>query len=352
MGRILQGDGSFKFVAAVEGTDLVVENVVCTFFGGDDDPQDNGETASGVLTKGHPNLLGCSLPMDGFHHPSTNGSPIPKLPWKTPVLVTNLANQKSQSFELIDLGPSKFAASHAALDLTKAAFKALGGSTNKGTIKVNYRIVGGAKFVHVINNVSLTSSERFSEFDGDVTASAAEEDGAVEAAAADTGHGSENPHPKPAVKKFIQSPNFSSRNGVKIDTIVLHCTESATAQSAINQFLNSSPGTSAHYIVDTNGDIYQMVADSQRANHCKGANANSIGIEHAGTGNNPLTGSQRAATVKLILFLRNEYGVKSDHIFGHDFTPNRATDTSCPDKLFGPAHTQATVKKWLTDNGI
>src|SRR5437762_5635956 len=41
------------------------------------------------------------------------------------------------------------------------------------------------------------------------------------------GHGSSNPHAKPAIKEFIESPNHSSRNGAKIDKIVLHCTEAS-----------------------------------------------------------------------------------------------------------------------------
>jgi Negative regulator of beta-lactamase expression len=37
------------------------------------------------------------------------------------------------------------------------------------------------------------------------------------------------------------------------------------------------------YVIDRNGDIYQMVSDSDRSNHCMGANQNSIGIEHVGS---------------------------------------------------------------------
>jgi N-acetyl-anhydromuramyl-L-alanine amidase AmpD len=40
---------------------------------------------------------------------------------------------------------------------------------------------------------------------------------------------------------------------------------------------------SAHYVIDRNGDIYQMVNDADCANHCMGANAGSIGIEHVGS---------------------------------------------------------------------
>jgi hypothetical protein len=36
------------------------------------------------------------------------------------------------------------------------------------------------------------------------------------------GHGSSNPHVKPPIKQFIQSPNHSCRNGARIDKIVVH----------------------------------------------------------------------------------------------------------------------------------
>ncbi|WP_414550703.1 glucosaminidase domain-containing protein [Anabaena sp. CCY 0017] len=76
--------------------------------------------------------------------------------------------------------------------------------------------------------------------------------------------GTAEPISKPAIKAFIQSPNYSSRNGDKIDTIVLHYTTAGTAQSTINHFSNSTSRVSAHYLIDKNGDIYQMVKDADQ----------------------------------------------------------------------------------------
>ena len=45
-----------------------------TWFGGDDDPEDNGQTASGVPTKGNPTLLGCALPLNGNRYFSRSQS--------------------------------------------------------------------------------------------------------------------------------------------------------------------------------------------------------------------------------------------------------------------------------------
>ncbi|MGA2207474.1 MAG: hypothetical protein ABSG10_12160, partial [Terracidiphilus sp.] len=115
-------DPAFKFVVEAVGDDLVIRNVTATWFSGPGDPSDTGRTASGVSTRDNPKLLGCALPMDGFHFHKTDGSPIPRLPWGTLVRVVNRISGQVESFPLIDLGPSKYAASGAAIDLTATAF--------------------------------------------------------------------------------------------------------------------------------------------------------------------------------------------------------------------------------------
>src|SRR5262249_26037833 len=131
----------------VEGNDLWVRDVKASWFGGPDDSEDSGETASGVNTRLHPDIVGCALPMNGFHLPSTDGSPIPKLPWNTYVRVTNLKSNKTLSVPVIDLGPSLTAPSQAAIDLTETAFKQLGGKPAAGLMSVTYCIPGAAQFV-------------------------------------------------------------------------------------------------------------------------------------------------------------------------------------------------------------
>jgi hypothetical protein len=86
---------------------------------------------------------------------------------------------------------------------------------------------------------------------------------------------------------------------------------------------------------------------SERANHCKGANANSFGIEHVGTETDTMTSAQEASSVALIRWLLEQYEIPKKRIFGHDFAPGRFTDTSCPDKLFGPVHSQKQVQTWV-----
>jgi hypothetical protein len=165
------------------------------------------------------------------------------------------------------------------------------------------------------------------------------------------GHGSENPIPKPTVKQFIQSPNHSSRNGAKISMVVLHCTEASLA-STIKTF--QDPGgrqVSAHYVIDRSGDIYQMVRDDDRANHCKGANANSIGIEHVASAKDAMADAQKTSSAALIRWLLAQYEISRSSIYGHAFTPGYSGGgTSCPDKLFGPDHTEQAVLDWVAQN--
>ena len=140
---LLHGDGRYGFAARVEGDDLVVTGVRATWFGGAHDPCDNGQTASGLSTRLHPDLLGCALPMNGYR--LTRGSPLPDLPWRTTtVRVTCPSTGKTASVPLIDLGPAAPPHAHAAIDLTRAAFRALGGDPAQGSLTVDFRIPGGA----------------------------------------------------------------------------------------------------------------------------------------------------------------------------------------------------------------
>lgn len=162
-----------------------------------------------------------------------------------------------------------------------------------------------------------------------------------------SGTGSNNPDPKPQIKQFIPSPNYSSRNGALINMVVLHCTEGSLT-STIKTFKDSGGRqVSAHYIIDRNGDIYQMVDDDKRANHCKGANSNSIGIEHVATMTQPLAAAQSAASAALVRWLLQQYDIPAARVFGHDFAPGYSGGgTSCPDALFG-AHSQEAVSDWV-----
>lgn len=85
---------------------------------------------------------------------------------------------------------------------------------------------------------------------------------------------------------WIASPNRRSRKTTTLDLIVVHHTAGPLIGPTINWFLNAS-GPSAHYVIDTDGQVVKMVRDEESAYHAgvsfwsgvNGVNDNSIGIE-------------------------------------------------------------------------
>ena len=148
--QILRGDGTWPFSAHVDGADLLVIGVRATCFGGSDDPEDSGATASGVSTKDNPSLKACALPMQySGKSPALlkalGGSPIPKLPWGTKVEL--MSKGRRLVVPVIDLGPAKRTGN--AIDLTIAAARFFnGGATARSfEMECSYRIIGGAKYL-------------------------------------------------------------------------------------------------------------------------------------------------------------------------------------------------------------
>ena len=76
-----------------------------------------------------------------------------------------------------------------------------------------------------------------------------------------------------------------------MDLVVIHCTELpdlATAREYGECVLHASgTGNSGHYYVDRDGAIYRYVPGTRVANHVRGHNANSIGIELVNLGRYP-----------------------------------------------------------------
>lgn len=161
--------------------------------------------------------------------------------------------------------------------------------------------------------------------------------------------GTSEPIKKPKIKAFIESPNYSSRNGVPIRRIIMHYTTSDEVDSSISWFKNPDAQVSAHYIIDKNGDIYQMVRDSDKAWHAKYENADSIGIEFVAKPGDRLTQEQEIAGVNLIKWLMTEYKIAKEQVTGHRFTPHNKTRTDCPHSLFGE-RTELALRAWVDRN--
>lgn len=125
------------------------------------------------------------------------------------------------------------------------------------------------------------------------------------------------------------SPNYSSRGGADIDTVVLHHTASNNTAADLATLRSRSAEVSAHYLIGRDGKIYQLVKDGKKAWHAgvsalrgdasPSVNARSIGIEitNAGDGKTPFTQSQYRALEKLVPWLMKTYKVPLKNLVGH-----------------------------------
>lgn len=86
----------------------------------------------------------------------------------------------------------------------------------------------------------------------------------------------------PALWNAAPSCNYSSRNGTPITAITIH-TVQGTYAGAISWGLNCNAQVSYHYVVrSSDGQITQMVLESNKAWHVGNENSYTIGIEHEG----------------------------------------------------------------------
>ena len=146
--------------------------------------------------------------------------------------------------------------------------------------------------------------------------------------------------------KKIPSPYFSSRNGKKIDGVVIHTTV-GSYQGTINYFQSNTYLVSAHYVVSLAGEITQMVDEDKAAHHAgrvsnaktpvyKGFNPNwnTVGIENADDkdphGAN--RENQYPALSRLVADIckRNGIPIDRNHICGHREIYDKKT---CPGNI-------------------
>jgi N-acetylmuramoyl-L-alanine amidase len=107
--------------------------------------------------------------------------------------------------------------------------------------------------------------------------------------------------------------------------IVQHYTTGTTWQGAWNTFaantrhLGEYPGTCTHFIVHTDGTIFQLVRLWIRCRHTIGMNQLSIGIEHVGRSDAEVIGNRRQmdASLDLTLWLVARFGIETRNVIGH-----------------------------------
>ncbi|GHO95327.1 amidase [Reticulibacter mediterranei] len=113
----------------------------------------------------------------------------------------------------------------------------------------------------------------------------------------------------------------------KVLQVVIHDIE-GTALDALNIFQNASQQVSAHYIVDGDGTVYQVLHDQDIAYQAGNLwyNQHSIGIEHAGfavTGWKWYNATEYLASAKLTAYLVEKYHIPPDHdhVVSHGIIP-------------------------------
>ena len=110
--------------------------------------------------------------------------------------------------------------------------------------------------------------------------------------------------------------------------IVEHYTASNSFTSAYSTFesdtpdseLGELPGVCAHFVIDRDGTIYQLVRLNTICRHTVGLNWTAFGIEHVGTSDRQILESpaQLAASLSLTLWLMSTYGIRLRNVIGHN----------------------------------
>ena len=107
--------------------------------------------------------------------------------------------------------------------------------------------------------------------------------------------------------------------------IVEHYTDGTSLDSAWNYFaangshLGEKPGVCAHFLIDTEGTIYQLVNLGIRCRHAIGMNWTAIGIEHVGTSADDIleNDDMMRASLALTAWLMLRYGINVGNVIGH-----------------------------------
>lgn len=110
--------------------------------------------------------------------------------------------------------------------------------------------------------------------------------------------------------------------------VVEHYTVSDTFSSAYNAFapdvadseLHELPGICAHFVIDKDGTIYQLVSLKVMCRHTVGLNWTAIGIEHVGRSDQEILANkkQMSASLALTTWLMQRYGIRLGDVIGHN----------------------------------
>ena len=134
------------------------------------------------------------------------------------------------------------------------------------------------------------------------------------------------------------SPNFNDRKR-PVSMIILHYTGMETGQAALERLCDPAAQVSAHYMIEEDGRVFQLVDEAKRAWHAglsfwkgeRDVNSASIGIEIVNGGHDfglpDFPSVQLDAVFSLVSDIRARHGVLKENVVGHsDIAPERKYD--------------------------
>lgn len=141
------------------------------------------------------------------------------------------------------------------------------------------------------------------------------------------------------------SPNHDARpDGAGVDALILHYTGMRTGAAALARLVDPEAKVSAHYLVEEDGEVFQLVPETERAWHAgvsqwagrQRLNDVSIGIEIVNPGHEwglkPFPAAQIDAVAALSRDILARQAIPPARVLGHsDVAPLRKQD---PGELF------------------
>lgn len=141
--------------------------------------------------------------------------------------------------------------------------------------------------------------------------------------------------------KLIQtpSPNCNNREGQPVDMLVLHYTGMKSGANALDRMCDKTAEVSAHYMVEEDGRIFQLVDESMRAWHAgksywrghNNINQRSIGIEIVNPGHEfgyrDFPEVQMQSVIWLCKEILSRHPIPARNVVAHsDVAPQRKED--------------------------
>lgn len=167
----------------------------------------------------------------------------------------------------------------------------------------------------------------------------------------------------PVVSRLAPSPNHDARLAAHPDMVLIHYTGMADGEAALARLRSPSAKVSCHYLIEEDGDVVQLVAESRRAWHAGVAswegttdiNTRSLGVELVNPGHDlgypDFPKPQIEAAIALCRDIVRRHAIRADRVLGHsDVAPLRKND---PGEKF-PWRTLAAdgVGVWLEPSPI